>query len=83
MASIIDAVRDYLGTVKLSRSENTYLSYKTALENLLFKSLILDVLESTSPVSISVNNDDTIEKTSKIFSDVVIKLQNKYKVELK
>lgn len=34
MPTILEAANDYLETVKLARSENTYLAYKTALENL-------------------------------------------------
>jgi len=34
MKTISQAIMDYLGTVKLSRSENTLLAYQTALDNL-------------------------------------------------
>ena len=34
MKSITEAIESYLDTVKLARSENTYLSYKTALESM-------------------------------------------------
>lgn len=34
MKTISQAIKDYLGTVKLSRSENTLLAYQTALDNL-------------------------------------------------
>lgn len=35
MTTIKNIIDDYLNTVKLARSENTYLAYKTALENLV------------------------------------------------
>ena len=58
MTTIVDAVREYLGTIRLSRSENTYLSYKTALVNLLFtlESHKIDTLE----VDTSILSEDLI-----------------------
>lgn len=35
MKTIAEAIRDYLQTIRLARSENTLLSYRTALDNLL------------------------------------------------
>ena len=35
MKTISQAIKDYLGTVKLARSENTLLAYQTALDNLI------------------------------------------------
>lgn len=34
MITISEAIRDYLNTIKLARSENTLLAYHTALDNL-------------------------------------------------
>jgi len=35
MKTIAEAIRDYLQTIRLARSENTLLSYRTALDNLI------------------------------------------------
>ena len=35
MKTISEAIKDYLNTIKLARSENTLLAYHTALDNLV------------------------------------------------
>jgi len=56
MKTISDAIKDYLGTIKLARSENTLLAYHTALDNLVITLSDNKIDVENDPVSI-INED--------------------------
>ena len=56
MKTISEAIKDYLGTIKLARSENTLLAYHTALDNLVITLNDNKIDVENDPVSI-INED--------------------------
>lgn len=56
MKTIIDAISDYLNTVKLARSEKTFLAYSTALRNLILTLEDHDLNVEEDPVN-KLNED--------------------------
>jgi len=58
MKTVMSAINDFLETIKLARSHNTYLSYKNAMHNLTFclKEHGIDIDQS----NISIINEDVI-----------------------